>query len=510
MRKTLYILTALVMTLSMLLAACSSPATPTAAPAATDVPTDAGTAATDTPAASTDATAVPTTAATTAPTAGLTQVYWYIGLGTGAQPAQIQPEKDFVAKYNSTQGAKDGIQLISIIVDNKYARDNLLAQMAAGNTPDIVGPVGTEGRGWIEDKVLDLQPLVDKVGYDLSAVDPAFLKFYKTSNGLVGLPFAIYPSALFYNKDLFDQAKLAYPPHKVGEKYKLDGKDVDWDFNTVATIAKRLTVDSAGVSSDQPGFNAKKIAQYGFDFQWTKDSVRWFSAYFEPYYPVKDGKADLSAGQIAAIKWYYDGMWGKQPFIPTQAAMDSDLIKGNSFDSGKVAMGLTHIWYTCCITTGDKANVKNWDVAVVPSYNGKTTAKMHADTFSIMKDSKNPDAAFKVYAYLIGAGAPELTQIYGAYPADKSAQPAFLAGLDKKFAPNKIDWPVFQDMIAYLDVPGHELALPNLAKAHDGFLKFGSDLRSNPNLDIDKTIAKFLVDESAIYAEANATATPAK
>jgi multiple sugar transport system substrate-binding protein len=501
MRKTLYILAAMVMTLSMLLAACGP--TPTAVVAPTESSAEEPTAAAEEPTAVVEQ-------PTAAPIPNTVQVYWYIGLGTGAQPAQIQPEKDFVAKYNSTQGAKDGIQLVTIIVDNKYARDNLLAQMAAGNAPDIVGPVGTEGRGWIEDKVLDLQPLVDKVGYDLSAVDPAFLKFYKTENGLVGLPFAIYPSALFYNKDLFDQAKLAYPPHKVGEKYKLDGKDVDWDFTTVAAIAKRLTVDSAGVSADQAGFDAKSIAQYGFDFQWTKDSVRWFSAYFEPYYPVKDGKADLSAGQIAAIKWYYDGMWGKEPFIPTQAAMDSDLIKGNSFNSGKVAMGLTHLWYTCCITAPSdaKVTVKNWDVAVVPTYNGKTTAKMHADTFSIMKDSKNPEAAFKVYSYLVGEGAAELLGIYGGLPADKSKQSVFFENQTKTFAPNVVDWTVFTDMIAYLEVPGHELALPNIAKAHDGFLKLGSDLRSNPKLDIDKTIAQFLVDESAIYAEANAT--PAK
>ena len=495
MRKTLYILAALVMIVAMLLGACGPTPAPVTEEPPVDVPTEA-------PAGE------PTAVATEAPVEGKTQIYWYIGLGTGAQPAQIPLEKEFVEKYNATQGAEDNIQLITIIVDNKYARDNLLAQIAAGNAPDIVGPVGTEGRGWVEDSVLDLQPLVDKVGYDLSDIDPAFLQFYKTENGLVGLPFAVYPSALFYNKELFDQAGLAYPPHKVGDKYTFDGEELEWNFDTVAMVAKRLTVDSAGLSADEAGFDKTKIVQYGFDFQWTKDSVRWFSAYFEPYYPVKDGKADLSAGQIAAIKWYYEGMWGDQPFIPTQAAMDSDLIKGNSFNSGKVAMGLTHLWYTCCVDGGETATVKSWDVGVVPTYNGKTTAKMHADTFSIMKDTKNPDAAFKVYSYLIGDGAPELLAIYGGLPARKSQQSAFFDSLNEKYAPNEIDWQVFLDMIQYLEVPGHELALPNIAKAHDAFLKLGSDLRSNPDLVIDDTIAQFLVDTSAIYAEASATATP--
>ena len=457
-----------------------------------------------TPTSTRTASATPTLQPTITPAAtGLVEVYWYIGLGTGAQPAQIPLEKAFIDKYNNTQGAADGIRLIADIhMGHNYARDDVLDMIHDGNALDIIGPVGTEGRGWIEEHILDLQPLIDQSNYDLSDFDPAFLKFYKTENGLVGLPFAIFPSALYYNKDLFDQAGLAYPPHRVGEKYSLDGEALEWNFDTVAKVARRMTLDSNGVSADQPGFDPQKIVQYGFDFQWTKDSVRWFSAYFEPYYPVKDGKADLSPGQIAAIKWYYDGMWGGQPFIPNQAAMDSDLIEGNSFNSGKVAMGLTHLWYTCCVDGGEEAAVKRWDVGVVPSYNGKTTAKMHADTFSIMKSSKNPEAAFKVYSYMVGEGAPELFAIYGGLPARKSQQPDFFDLLKEKYVPNEIDWQVFQDMISYLEVPGHELALPNIAKAHDGFLRLGSDLRTKPSLNIDAVIAQFLVDQTAIYNEA--------
>ena len=37
-------------------------------------------------------------------------------------------------------------------------------------------------------------------------------------------------------------------------------------------------------------------------------------------------------------------------------------------------------------------------------------------------------------------------------------------------------------MIEYLEVPGHELTLPNVAKSQDAMLQFGSDLRSNPDL----------------------------
>ena len=36
----------------------------------------------------------------------------------------------------------------------------------------------------------------------------------------VGLPFAVYPSFIFYNQDLFTEAGLPLPPTKVGDMYE--------------------------------------------------------------------------------------------------------------------------------------------------------------------------------------------------------------------------------------------------------------------------------------------------
>ena len=77
---------------------------------------------------------------------------------------------------------------------------------------------------------------------------------------LVGIPFALFPSFIYYNKALFDEAKLPYPPHKVGEKY--DGKD--WNLDTMAELAKKLTVDAGGNDATAANFDAKNIKQFGF------------------------------------------------------------------------------------------------------------------------------------------------------------------------------------------------------------------------------------------------------
>ncbi|NDJ52272.1 MAG: extracellular solute-binding protein [Chloroflexi bacterium] len=425
------------------------------------------------------------------------QITWFIGLGAGSREDQLAPQEEWVEIYNNSQ---DRIELLPVVVDNELARDALREAIEAGNPPDIVGPVGTVGRGDFPGAFLDLQPLVDEFDYDLSDIDPAFLDFYREEGALVGLPFAIFPSALFYNRDHFDAAGLNYPPQAVGEPYLWpDGTEAIWDFDTVAELAALLTLDENGNNATDPDFDAAMIVQYGFDFQWTRRSPRWFSAYFEPFYPVdEDGQAALSDGQVEAIQWFHSAIWGEQPFLPAGDILLTDEFGDNGFSAGRVAMGLTHLWYTCCI---DSDNVPSWDVAVAPSYNGDTTAKMHGDTFAIMATTEHPREAFEVYTYMLGEGSSGLYEIYGGLPARIPQQDSFFETLDERFAPNEVNWQVFIEMISYLDVPNHELALPNTAPSHDAFITLGTELSSTPDLDVDDRIELLLDELDALYAE---------
>ena len=150
MKKNLFLLTALIVSVSMILSACGSAATPaptampapTTAPAATQAP--APTSAPAAPAATATATANPT--ATPFPVAscqsGKTCVRWYVGLGTGTNAVQIPVQQQVVDDFNSSQNQ---IQLILEIVPNANAVDVLNTEIASGNGPDIIGPVGWAG-----------------------------------------------------------------------------------------------------------------------------------------------------------------------------------------------------------------------------------------------------------------------------------------------------------------------------------------------------------------------------
>ena len=87
--------------------------------------------------------------------------------------------------------------------------------IAGGNAPDIVGPVGKAGRASFQGAWADVGELAKAAGFDLSQYDKKLLDFTSDEGTLVGLPFALFPSFIFYNKKLFDEAKLPTRPRRL-------------------------------------------------------------------------------------------------------------------------------------------------------------------------------------------------------------------------------------------------------------------------------------------------------
>jgi multiple sugar transport system substrate-binding protein len=424
---------------------------------------------------------------------GKVLIRWFVGLGTGAQPDQIADEQAVVADFNASQ---DKITLSLEIYQNTTAYDILSTQIAAGTPPDIIGPVGFRGFYSYGDQLLDLQPYIDSSGFDTSGMDPAILEAYSEGfGGQVGIPFAIYPSFIYYNKDLFDEAGLPYPPEKVGDQY--DGKEWNWD--TLTEIAKQLTVDAGGNDATSADFDETAIDQWGYYMQWT-DPRGWGTQRGAGHVVDDSGNAVIPDNWIEAWQWFYDGMW-KDHFIPTGTENRSDLLgPDNAFQSGNVAMDFVHLWYTCCAWPAEgEPQAKNFGIAVPPSDGGTTTAKLHADTFGIMKATPHPDEAFEVLTYLLNNDT--LIARYGALPAVESKQAAFFAALDERFAPNDINWQVALDMLAHPDVPSHEADMPNFLKSDAAIKAFQERIITTPGLDIAAEAETLRQELQGLYDE---------
>jgi multiple sugar transport system substrate-binding protein len=434
------------------------------------------------PAAQTTPSATPTPVAVDtfdpAAAGGRTVVKWYVGLGTGGDPKQIDVQRRVVDQFNKSQSR---IYVALQIVDNRVASTTLATQIAAGNVPDIVGPVGTVGRATFDGNYLDLTPWIQSSGIDLSVYDQAVVNAYNIpSQGQIGLPFAVFPSFVYFNKDLFDEAGLPYPPQNFGEQYQ--GKE--WNFDTVRELARVLTVDDRGNDATSPDFAPDRIVQFGWDLQFGTDPRAMATPFGANRLVDDQGRAQIPPNWLAAWNFFYAGMF-KEYWMPNDAYRNSDLFgKGSVFNSGHLAMAYTHLWYTCCIDPVSKGGkVKNWDIGVVPSYNGVTTAKLHADTFVIMKATQHPNEAFEVYRYLINNG--DLLEVYGAMPAISEMQAGFFRGLDEKFAPVKVNWQVARNSLAYPDVPNHEEGMPNLLKSRQATTDFQTLMNTTQGLDIN-------------------------
>jgi len=421
------------------------------------------------------------------------KIVWFVGLGAGGQPEQIEAQNKVVADFNASQSE---IVLEIQIVDNNVAYDTLSTLIAAGQAPDIVGPVGNDGSNAFAGLYLGLDALIESSGYDLSQFDEAAVESFRVNGELIGLPFATFPSMIWYRTDLFDEAGLNYPPANYGEMYVMpDGTEVEWTMDTLREVAMMLTVDANGNDATMEEFDPEAIEQWGFVSQWNEP--RGISTMFGANTLVDaEGNAQLPEAWTIAFNWYYNGIWTDH-FIPNDAQIGSDVLAaGNAFASGRVAMAHTHLWYTCCV--GD---IATWNLAAMPSHNGVVTAKLHGDTFRILSSTKNPEAAFTALTYLLGEAAPQLLQVYGGMPARAEQTEAFFATLDETF-PQGVNWQVAVDSLAYADSPNHEYNMPNYLKAKDRIGVFQTLMGGTEGLDINAEMEKLVADLQVIFDEA--------
>ena len=218
--------------------------------------------------------------------AGKTPVRWFVGLGTGTSPDQVAVQQQVVNDFNASQ---DKIELVLEIVPYDAGRDTLATQIASGAGPDIIGPVGWGGSNAFYGQWLDLAPYIESTGFDTTVFDPALVDTYQTEEGQVGLPFAVFPSAVYYVPAMFDEVELEYPPQNYGDTYMLDGEEVDWNWETFTEVAKRLTIDVNGFNSTEDGFDPAQIVQVGYSPQW-QTHPNYFGAYLAGGANVYEGE----------------------------------------------------------------------------------------------------------------------------------------------------------------------------------------------------------------------------
>ncbi len=396
--KVLKVLSFGLLALVLLVTACAPAATAQpAAPIATQAPAQAATQ----PAAQV------ATQATSAEKVELTFSVW----GDPEELKVLQELADDFSKENPN------IKITVTVADWTTYWDKLQTQLAAGTPPDVFAMDAPlypdyQSRGVI----MNLQPYIDKDKFDLTDYYATALQCYKTPDGYYGLPRDVQPSVMYYNKDMFDAAGVAYP-------------DDTWTWNTVIEVGQKLTKEN----------------QYAIWTDLWDMELYWASAIWQNGGQVlsPDYSKTLIAEPAAMGAWqYFHDMIFKYKIMPTPASAQQF---GDPFESGNVAMTPAGHWV---VPLYSKVSFK-WDVAPLPK--GKDRVSMvNSVGFVVAKASPHPAEAWAFLKYLVGKpGQTKVTTLGLGVPALKSIAHSDLF-LKQTTAP--INEQVFLDAMDYANV----------------------------------------------------------
>ncbi len=255
-----------------------------------------------------------------------------------------------------------------------------------------------------QDVLENLEPFIQNAGYNLDDYWPGLLESAKYQGSVYGFPRDIEVNVLYYNKDLFDAAGVAYP-------------DETWTWNDLLAAAEKLTVKDASGSTTQyalameGGKYAKWINQNG-------------GAILDDY--VNPSKCMMNDSKsVEAITFFADLMNNGY------AMRDADLSQAGGdaavFASDQAAMIIQN---TSRVSAFNQAG-KNYDVALVPiPEGGKRWNAAGGAAWVMSSGSDNKDAAWTFLEWLQSTDGGEklYTERGEIFPALQSTanSPAFM------------------------------------------------------------------------------------
>ncbi len=334
-------------------------------------------------------------------------------------PAELEVWNQIVADFHT---AHPNITVKVDVSDWDSYWTKLKTLLSAGTPPDVFAMdaplyLDYQSRGVL----LNLQPYLDKNPDMLKGVYPQTLEAYKTPDGMFGLPRDFQTIVLFYNKDMFDAAGVAYPT-------------AAWTYDDLRKAAKQLTKDTNGDG---------KIDQFGFYSDLWDMELIWSEAIWA--YGGDILNADRTKTLIAEPKarpaWqlFHDMMFADKSWPDSNQVLEYG---GDPFLAGVAAMTTIGHW---AVPGYAEVHFK-WDVAPMPKGPAGQATSVNSAGFVVGKASKNPDAAFEFLKYVLSEPAQKrLAELGFACPVLKSVaeSDAFL----KQSTP--VDHKVFLDSLAF-------------------------------------------------------------
>lgn len=259
--------------------------------------------------------------------------------------------------------------------------DKLQTMIAAGTPPDVMYIGKGEFPAYVHrGALLNLSTLMEQeTDFGEDDFYPILMDQFKSDDTCYGIPKDYSPIVLYYNKDMFDKAGIAYPTH-------------DWVWDDLVVAAKALTVKDEMGRPLKYGFIADLNWTFWAPWVWqnggalmTEDYSKWLLA--DPQY--------IDAN-TEALEFYYDLIFKHE--VAPRPSVTMDMGCADMFASGSVAM-CTYGRWVC----QNFKNIKkfDWDVAELPRGKQRNTTIVTV-CYSISSRCKYPEAAWELVKYLTG------------------------------------------------------------------------------------------------------------
>lgn len=253
--------------------------------------------------------------------------------------------------------------------------------------------------------LIDLMPYVRRLGLDLEIYFPNVLAIAQRDSSLFAFPKDFTPMVITFNKKLFKQNGLAFP-------------QASWTWDDFLAVAQKLTRDT-----DRDG----RIEQYGAIMPNTYYS--WITLVWTCGGDVLDPLGRRASGFFdsreteAALQFLVD-LHDKYQVVPNTGAHGQSNRSGvahSLFMSNRVGMRLDGHWNIVRYLPFMQSRELEIGVAPLPSHNGQKVNVMYESGWCVPRNTKHPELAAKLAAFLSGEYACRARSELGlALPAVRS------------------------------------------------------------------------------------------
>ena len=340
-------------------------------------------------------------------------ITWFVR----TQPAENKWEHTMIQQYEHLH---PNIRISLIVVPHSEFDTKLDALFASGNPPDLFNHWGVDGFAdyYAKAMIQPLTPYLKRYHFNIHQIPANVLSFVKKKGQYYGIPVTTAPMFIVYNKTLFAEHHLPFPPTSWNDKA--------WNYATFMHDVKILTTNVNNPNKETWGFSPWGYSwqpSWAYSWLWNGEPFRAKggrtneSAYQTGI--IKHADAAVNPGVVTAMNWINGMIKKKEAPVPTQAVYSGAT---DPMMSGRIGMeGDIIAWLVLAKSVHPSFK---WGIAPLPWMSSTQPAgPRFTDVWMLAKGAPHPNATFQFMEFISsGKGLNEYIQDTDRLPVIPSAQ----------------------------------------------------------------------------------------